>query len=346
MKTYKSILLAGLMVISTVSQAQDIKIEKMTLPKAIETALVNNYDLKIANNTLEQAKNNNTLGNAGLLPSLSINGGLDYANKDTELELAGDNNRYRVDAAETMAYSANARIDYTLFDGFGSRYTYKKLNQANQMQETYFKGQMEATILQVARLYYDVCRAQKNLFLAKESMRISKDRYSRTKDKKTYGQANRLDLLNAEVDMNSDSTIILQTEQVFLMSVKNLNVALGLPVQKSYEINDVIDFRNDLTADQVLTDAMINNSSLLTQQQVQNMARSDVKITQAAKYPSIGAYGQYGYYQQDSEGSQITYNQSLGTSAGLSLKFNVFNGQQLRTREKNAKLDLLSQKER
>ena len=320
--------------------------EQMTLQKAIETAMVNNYDLKIAENTLKQAENNNTAGNAGLLPSVTLNGGTEYSSTDTEMQLngTGSDEVITTNGAESMSYNANARIDYTLFDGFGNVYSYKKLKQSNALQATVFQQQMEMTILQVVQYYYEVCRAQQNLTLAGESMRISRDRYTRTKDQKTYGQANQLDLLNAEVDMNSDSTAILRAEQSFLMSVKNLNVVMGIDIGETYSIDDQITFRDDLTAERVMTEAMMNNSNLLSQQQQEGISQMDLKITQAAKYPSLSAYGQYGYNRQDNDAGQLAYNQNLGTTAGVSLRFNVFNGRQQHTREQNAKLNLISQK--
>ncbi|MBI9061327.1 MAG: TolC family protein [Marinilabiliaceae bacterium] len=322
--------------------------DQLSLQKAIETAMVNNYDLKIAGNSLKKAENNNTAGNAGLLPSVSINGGTEYSNNDSEMQLNGTGNDAVVttDGAESMSYNASARVDYTLFDGFGNVYTRKKLKQANMLQETLYRQQMEMTILQVVQYYYEACRAQQNLTLAQESMRISRDRYTRAKDQKTYGQANQLDLLNAEVDMNSDSTAILQAEQALLMGIKNLNVVMGTAISNTYSFDDQVTFLDDLTAESVMTETMLNNSSLLSQQQQQGISRMDLKITQAAKYPTLSAYGQYGYNRQDNDAGQLAYNQNLGTTAGVSLKFNVFNGRQQRTREQNAKLDLRSQLER
>lgn len=350
MKKLKYILGLSLGLISGLVVGQDVSPagEKMTLQKAIETAMVNNYDLKIAENTLKQAENNNSAGNAGLLPSVSISGGTEYANTDNEMQFnsTGNNDVITTNGAKSMSYNAGARMDYTLFDGFGNVYTYQKLKQTNELQETVYRQQMEMTILQVVQSYYEVCRTQQNLTLANESMRISRDRYQRTKDQKTYGQANQLDLLNAKVDLNSDSTLILQAEQAFLMAIKNLNVVMGIDINETYSIDDNITFRNDLQAEQVMTDALMNNAQLLSQQQQQGISQMDLKITKAAKYPTLSAYGQYGYNRQDNDAGQLAYNQNLGTTAGVSLKFNLFNGRQQHTREQNAKLNLLSQQER
>ncbi len=353
MKTkYISLILFTWFHLSTNAQVSPDSSSQLTLQKAIEIAMLNNYDIKIASGELQKAKNRNSIGNAGLLPSLSVNGGADYSNKDTKLQIAtpGENGTtitdFEQDNAASTTYNANARIDYTLFDGFGNIYTYKKLQRTDALQETIFRQQTELTIVQVAQEYYQVCRAQQNLHLAKESMRISRERWQKTMDQRAYGQANQLDILNAEVDMNNDSTTVLQTEQNFIQSLKNLNLVLGVPIQNTYEVDNTIAFRDDFTAEEVLTAALMNNASLLSQQQQEQMSHLDVKIANSGKYPTLSAYGQYGYYRQENDASQVLYNQNIGTTAGVALKFNVFNGRQQSTREKNAKLDYINQQER
>lgn len=341
-------IIALIALLSLGSQAQDIPEENqvLTLQKAVETALVNNYDIKVANNELLKAKNNNTAGNAGLLPSFSVIGGADYSNKATEMQFMGNPEVLSINGAESYSYNASARLNYVLFDGLGNVYTYKKLKNADERQETLFRQQSENTIIEVTEAYYDVCRAQENVFLANESMRISRERYQRTLDQKDFGSATQLDILNAEVDLNNDSTTILLTEQAYLQTIKNLNVVLGVPIQNTYEVDDSIKFRNDFTFEKVIAGAMNNNTSLVAQQQLEDISALDLKITKSQKYPTLSAYGQYDYGRLDTDAGQLLYNQSYGPAAGVTLSFNVFNGRQQHTRENNSLLDLESQQER
>ncbi|WP_338397500.1 TolC family protein [Persicobacter psychrovividus] len=373
MKRFKYISLCLSLFLGSATWAQEIELpEKIDLAKAIETAMTNNYDIKIARAEADKAQNSHHIGNAGLLPSVSASGGGDFSVNDTEIQFmnmgggtgsggstgggagggaAPDDTPTPgdimvIDGAESISYNASIRMDYTIFDGFGNVYTYKKLEGASELQETLYRQQMEMTIVQVAEQYYEVCRAQQNYNLAQQSLDISKERYQKAVDQKTYGQANQLDLLNAEVDMNSDSTLLLQTEQQLLMSLKNLNVVMGIGVNNSYEVNDSVTYRDDLTADYVTTAAMTYNASIVAQLQQTEISELDMKITRARKMPSISAYGSYGYNRTDNEASQVIYNQNRGFSTGLSASFNIFNGRQQRIAEQNAKIDLATEKER
>ena len=48
--------------------------ENLSLTQAIDIALKNNYSITISKNDVEIATNNNKIGNAGMLPSIDLNG--------------------------------------------------------------------------------------------------------------------------------------------------------------------------------------------------------------------------------------------------------------------------------
>ena len=351
MMSFKNtIFILGLFIFGSVLFGQNVQTATatMTLQKAIETAMANNYDLKIAENTLEQANNSNTAGNAGLLPSVSLSGGANYSVTDSDTDMDDENGNYTVTTNNlgTTTHSATARVEYTLFDGYGNQYTFKKLKQTNLLQKTIFRQQMENTVLQVSQLYYEVCKAQQNLNLARESMQISRDRFNLTSDQKMYGQATHLDLLNAEVDMNTDSTSLLAAEQAMLTAVKDLNLMMGISIHENYWVDEKVDFREDLSAENVISYALNNNSIYLAQQQQEALSYLELKITKANKYPTVTAYGQYSYNRSDySKGTTVNTDATI-PSVGASLSFNLFNGKRQSIKTQNARLDVLNEQER
>ena len=71
------ILLSIIIINSLVIHSQNV----LTIDDAINIALKNNFDIWIARNDADAAKLNNTLGNAGMLPGVSITGSDNYAVK-------------------------------------------------------------------------------------------------------------------------------------------------------------------------------------------------------------------------------------------------------------------------
>ncbi len=324
--------------------AQTIK-NKLTLDEAIQIALEHNYDIKISKNQLQQASNSNTLGNAGWFPSLSAGGSVEYASKDSKIQSRSNGFMPAaplVDAkgAETHTFIGNLRLDYTLFSGFSKIYIRKQLKENNERAMCQYRLQMENTILQTAQAYYLICSAYQQLDILQKSLVISADRLKRAKAQEEFGQAGTLDILNAEVDYNADSTRVLNAELNYKNSIRNLNVILGVSPETNYEVEDVVQFSTIENPNEIQAQAMQNNNVWLMQQHLQKMADLELKITKSQRYPTLSAYGTYGYYRQNKSIGTTEYMQHLGFTAGLSLRWNIFNGRQQAIREKNAALEM------
>lgn len=71
--------------IAVVLQAQDV----LTLEAAFTQALQNNYQIRMQQNQQAIAQNSATIGNAGLLPSVSADASIGVNVTNTQLEFAG-----------------------------------------------------------------------------------------------------------------------------------------------------------------------------------------------------------------------------------------------------------------
>jgi outer membrane protein len=98
--------------LSTVVQAQDT----LTLQSAIEMALRQNYSIQIARNQSDIATNNNTIGNAGFLPSVTAAAVASSSNTSIRQEFNNGNTINRAGAAAS-AVAANVALSWTIFDG-------------------------------------------------------------------------------------------------------------------------------------------------------------------------------------------------------------------------------------
>ncbi|KXX68409.1 TolC family protein [Flammeovirga sp. SJP92] len=326
--------------------------EKMSINEAIQLALTNNHNLKAVSVNKEQASNNATAGMAGMLPSITANGTADYSNNDTEMEFMstgapseGGDNRMQLDNAASTTFDANIRMDYVLFNGNGNRFTLNQLRESATLEDIRFKQEVENTVLQVVEAFYDISREQENLNISKATIVTSNKRLERLKNRYLLGQSTKLEVLNAEVDLNSDSTAYLQTEQAYYTAIRKLNVVLGGEVNATYEVDADFEFINGLTADKVLEQAMTENLSLLAQHKQEEITELDLKIAKAGKSPTLSTYAQYGYNRMNNDAGQVLYSENLGMSAGVTMSFNVFNGHQQKKKEQNAKLSVMAQQQ-
>ena len=178
--------------------------EKLTKENAINIALENNYGIKIAKNKLKIAENNASIYNSGYLPKVTANAGANYNNNSSEFtSQRGDNSE--INNAESKLYNASIGLNYTLFDGLGRTYNYKKLKETYNLSELEAQAIIENSVLQIFTIYYDVAQLTEDELNILESLKISKQRLERANYSFDYGQSTKLQVLNAEVDVNNDS---------------------------------------------------------------------------------------------------------------------------------------------
>jgi outer membrane protein TolC len=96
--------------------------------ETISLALDYNYDIKVANNNIEQAANSASIYNSGYLPSLSANAGGNYNITSISATLA-DGSENSANGLKTNSLNAGLGLNYTIYDGNGRKYNYEILKE-------------------------------------------------------------------------------------------------------------------------------------------------------------------------------------------------------------------------
>ena len=186
--------------------------ELLSKEEALKIALEQNYDIKVTEKSTEVAKNNASVYNSGYLPTASVNSGAGYANDNSILE-AQDGTTQEVKDAASTNYNASVGMNYLLFDGMNRKYNYKKLKETYNLTELQARQVIESTLLSLYFAYYEVARLSENENNLKQTLAVSKRRLLRSGYSAEYGQSTKLDVLNAEVDVNNDSINFLDSQR-------------------------------------------------------------------------------------------------------------------------------------
>ena len=300
--------------ISTAIIAQDA----LSLDAAVAIALDNNLNIKVARSDAEISSNNATKGNAGLLPKLS----------------AGANTNYSEYASDKLSSSANINLSYTIFDGFGGRYTYKILNLQKEQGSLMARYNIETIIAKVISGFYDLSESSDDLLVAKDNLEISKDRLKRNEAKYEYGNINKLEVLNAKVDFNRDSSSYLKTKQNYDQRARELNVLLGRRAETEFQIiPDVSEFRSfDLL--QLKDEALNKNADYLLTLSQLRASELNEKKSKSSQLPTLKLNSSYNYYENKLMGT----NSHTQLTGGLSLSMNIFDGKRKKTSIANARI--------
>ncbi len=316
----------------------------ISLSEAISIALENNHNIKIANNTAEIATNNARIGNAGLLPSINANGSYSGSVEDTELQFPGQPVQ-TVNGSRSNTLSGSVSASYTLFDGFGNYYQFQSLQKLEEQAGVQARLQIESTLIQVISFYLNVISQKQSLSIAEESIQRSLDRYNRISKRFELGNANRLAVLSAQVDLNADSVAFLQAQNGFLNSKRDLLIQLGEHPDEEILISDDILINSDLILTDLLASSVENNASLVLSRLTAESALLEVKQYKSDRFPVISLNGSYNYLRNEADAGQFEYLQTNGFSGGISISLNLFNGFRQETRIQNAQVELKNNQE-
>lgn len=312
--------------------------EKLTKENAINLALKNNYGIKIAKNNVKIAKNNTSIFNSGYLPKVIANAGANYTNNSSEFT-SQNNDKSEINNAESKLYNASIGLNYTLFDGFGRTYNYKKLKEIYNLSELEAQAIIENSVLQIFTAYYQVAQLTEDNQNIIESLYISKQRLQRAKYSFDYGQSTKLQLLNAEVDVNNDSIRYINTQRFLANSKRDLNLLLGRTVTTNFTVDTYISFDLVFDYQNLLSKAKSHNIEMLKITKSIELSNFDIKINKANLYPSLSFNSAYGFNKSDNDAT-FNYAEQLskGINAGISLNWNLFDGGNTKTRIQNSKI--------
>ncbi len=317
--------------------------EVLTKNEALKIALENNYGVIIANNNVEIAKNNSSIYNSTYLPTLNTIAGANYNNSNQEIERQ-TGEITTINGAETKTYNASVNLNYTLFDGLSRKYNYKQLYETYNLSELQARETIENMYLQLFNVYFEIARLSENTENLQLTLDISKQRLKRAQYQYEYGQSTKLELLNAEVDVNNDSINLINSKQLFSNSKRNLNIVLGIQKDIDYDVETDVDFMDLMSYDDLLAKAKENNVFL--KQNEKNIAISafNIKANKANYLPTAGLSGSYGWNKSENPATSfLASSNSKGLNAGINLSWDLFDGGATKTRVANAKIALENQ---
>ena len=314
--------------------AQDV----VDLSMLIDRVLTENYQVKIVRNEAQQAANNNTIGNAGFLPTVDLQGTNSRAWNNTRQKMYSGDIR-EGDNAETKILNGYIEAAWTVFDGFRMFATRDKLFTLEQIGNLDAKYFIEQTITDVSIAYYQLVSEINLLENLQKTLAVSQFRYKLQGKKRNVGAGTTLDYNLAIMDYHSDSLAVIRQEQV----IKSLQIQLNRLTKQDLDIALK-------PANKELTSQGIGNKEALAQQAVESnksirlsmlqeiIADKNIRIAKSSRYPEVNLTGRYSFSRQNMEIGVTQENRTYGTTIGINVRMNLFDGLRLRQIIKNEEL--------
>ena len=317
----------------------------MSLENALSLTLKENISIKIKTNELDQIKNYEKVGVLGTLPRIIVNGSASGNKGTSSLKFATDNfpSLENVES-ESKSITGNVGISYNLFNGLGSIFTYHKLKKETDLKSTELSIQIEQVLLKTAKEYFDIAYLQENYNIIKELLDISKERYNRIKVQNEFGNASKLDLLSAEIDLNNDSINLMNIKFELQIAKNQLNQTLNRDLAYDFLVEEKVEINRDLNYSNLKQETQNNNNNVLLGQYMLDISKKDKKINAVSILPRIDVSAQYGYNQTESNTSIILDQTSIGLTGFLSFSWDIFDGLARNKITQNTRIQIESNK--
>ena len=303
-----------------------------TLKSCLETGLEKNYSIRMVRNEEQISKNNATLGNAGYLPTLDLSAGFSGNVNDTETETRSTGEKNKTTGVFDKTLNAGLNLNWTIFDGFKIQANYARLKELEQQGETQTRIAIEDFIAELTAEYYNYIQQEIRLKNFRYAMSLSKERLRIVEERYIVGNFSRLDLQQARVDYNADRAQHMKQQEAVKTSRIRLNELMANEdMSQPITVNDsIIDLNTLLSFDELWQSTLNNNASLLKSEQNRTLAALDMKAVKSRNYPYLRLNAGYGYTLNKYEVSATSRRDNLGLNFGVTLGFNLFDGNRRR----------------
>jgi outer membrane protein TolC len=309
--------------------------QALSLREAVSIAFEKNHGLIAVDLKRKQAEMQNTAGEAGMLPSVRVQGGYEKDNLDLQQRLA-DGRVIERNSASSSFLSGSATLTWTLFDGMAMFIRKDRLGSMEEEARLTQRLQMEATIVQLVSAYFALRTEEDQILALKELLQVDSVRVSLAAMRLKSGSGSKPELLQASIEQNLHKAQLIARLSARQAEQENLNLLLGRDPAVAVTTTDSI-VLSDVGIDQ---DSQAKDAGLLLARQQKVTAMQAWKESKAGRYPSLSFQSGYAFSRNENEAGFLLRNQNTGPGYGLLLSWILFDGRRTDRMIRRAELDI------
>mgnify|MGYP001007016800 FL=1 len=313
--------------------------EVLTIEQAMTIALENNFEIKIAKNNSKINETNVTIGNAGMLPTATASI-TDNNNLTNSTQVRQDGTSTTLNNAKNNSLNYGVSLGWTVFDGMKMFAKLDQLKELQKLGDAELKRTILLKIAQVNSAYYDLVQQQQQLSALDTTIVISNQRLTLAKNRFSIGKASKLEVLNAQVDLNSDQVALLRQKETYANSKILLNQYLARDPKIDFKVTDEVKVDNKLILADLMDLAQKQNPGLESQIINKRIAELQLKQVKADRYPTLRLTSGYNFSESQSSLGFTSETSSRGLNYGFNASMNIFDGFNQHRNEKVAKLQI------
>jgi len=319
------------------AQAQQL----LTLEEAIQQGITKQYSIQISRQRERIAANENSLGNAGFLPTITGSANKNYTVSGLNQSFFGGLRPPLVQSGvNSNSGNAGVAMAWTLYDGKGMFILRDRFKELQNLGAKQTESNIENLIALISTTYYDIIRQSLRVNNFKKGLEISNDRLKLAKDRYEVGQGSKVDYYSAQVDFNEDKALLIAQEQAFTNTKIGFNTLLIKEYKADFSINNTIDLLPKLTLSELKMSALSQNPALIGAILSKKISDLETKNIQSQQKPQIDLLAGYNLNSvANGAGFGVEKGSSDVFNYGLRATINIFDGYNQKRRIQNAKIN-------
>lgn len=300
---------------------------ELSATQAVFIALENNFQVQIAERQNAITAKNNSWGEAGLFPTVSLNVAQNNVIQDNT------NNPFTFTPGIILNQSINPSLalDWNIFAGFQVRMSKQRLEQLEAQSANNVIAVMEATIQDVLKAYYTAQLQKERKELFQNVMDLSRKRVQYYELKEKYSTSNSLELMQFRNQYLTDSTNFRLQELSYQNALRNLSLLMN---EETENVNYVLtDQLNTLLADielsQALNEMLEHNANLKNQYIALELQQTNTAFRRSFLYPTLsfqaGVQPGWAHIREIKNDSFDAETNTLSYYGNFNLRYTLFN---------------------
>jgi outer membrane protein len=330
----------------------------LTLEDVIRITIEKNFDVDLARNNVQVAKNNNNIGlvgggqstggtvsggTTGMLPQVSIAAGspqnpLGVGRTTSTLRYSDPSLNVNNQILNSTSYAPSLVVTWYFFDGLKMFATKKKLNRAEELSNLQYRVTVENTLLTALTTYYQMISTQQFMKSLRNSLTLGEDQKMLAVEKLKIGVGSNVDVLQTQLDYNAIQVQIIQQQNLLNEQRVNLNLILKQSPDTEFTVPDTIVIQTKPEYETALSNTERNNNTIRVGRKTVDIDLLALKEFKGNAYPKIGITGNYSASRSTADIGLARLNQNYGYNYGFIFSWTVLNNLTTQTAIKNQRI--------
>ncbi|MDZ7694555.1 MAG: TolC family protein [Balneolaceae bacterium] len=306
----------------------------ITLEEAIEIALENNYELKVAENNYELSQDQVRSEKADYLPSLNAN-----MSGNRSIGRTFNQDLGSIVTETTSSFNSRMSADLPIFSGFENLHSLRSSQFERESSQENLQRTRENIIFNTASNYLQFILDKQFLEIDRENLAASQKTLEQVRAQVEVGSRPKVDLYNQEATVASNEFAVVNSENALQSSRLQLIQTLQIDPRKEYEfatpeIDEKSVITNEYSLDQLVSVALENRSDLKSEEYTIESLKHQLSAIKGNLLPSLSLSG--AITSRYSDGIPVNFqdqffDQNINRSIGLSLNIPIFGNLNTRT---------------